>query len=233
MTSVNFDPFFQTTHDGTSGLPVNRKGKAMTQLLRINSSSRTDESHSAAVADAFEAEFRAKHPGSTVITRNVADGSIPFIAQKTIEGFYSPQDTLTDDLKAATALSDQLIGEIQGSDTLLLAVPIYNFTVPAALKAWVDQISRIGHTFAMDESGFRGLLKTRRAVVICTYGAEGYLAGEPFAAANFVQPYLEFLLRFLGITDIEFINVQGTATSAADQFEDRMTKARETAGLAA
>ncbi|OJJ09734.1 MULTISPECIES: FMN-dependent NADH-azoreductase [unclassified Roseibium] len=138
----------------------------MTQLLRINSSSRLTGSHSAAIADAFEAGFRAKHPACTGITRNVANGSIPFIAQSTIEGFYAPQEKLSGDQKAATALSDKLIAEIQASDTLLLAVPIYNFTIPEALKAWVDQICRIGHTFAMDENGFQGLVKARRAIVV-------------------------------------------------------------------
>ncbi|WP_428521946.1 FMN-dependent NADH-azoreductase [Roseibium sp.] len=205
----------------------------MTQLLRINSSSRLAGSHSAAIADAFEAGFRAKHLACTVITRNVADGSIPFIAQSTIEGFYAPQENLSEDQKAATALSDKLIAEIQASDTLLLAVPIYNFTIPAALKAWVDQICRIGHTFAMDENGFQGLATARRAIVICTYGAEGYLSGEPFEAANFVQPYLTFLLGFLGIEDVAFINVQGTATSTPGDVEDRLNSAKEIARLAA
>ncbi|QFT29341.1 FMN-dependent NADH-azoreductase [Labrenzia sp. THAF82] len=201
----------------------------MTQLLRINSSSRLQGSHSAAVADAFEAEFRTQHPGCRVITRNVSDGSIPFIAQETIEGFYAPQDGLSVELQAATALSDSLIAEIQASDTLLLAVPIYNFSIPAALKAWVDQISRIGHTFSMGEGGFKGLVKTRRAVVVCTYGAEGYLAGEPFSAANFVQPYLNFLLNFLGIESVEFVHVQGTAIAAADAFADRLEAAKDEA----
>ncbi|MCK7614348.1 FMN-dependent NADH-azoreductase [Roseibium sediminicola] len=205
----------------------------MTQLLRINSSSRQDGSHSAAVADVFEAEFRQKHPGCRVITRNVADGSIPFIAQETIEGFYAPQDTLSDDLKAATALSDELIAEIQASDTLLLAVPIYNFSIPAALKAWIDQIMRIGHTFSMGEAGFKGLVKARRAVIVCAYGAEGYLAEEPFAAANFLEPYLKFLFAFLGIETVDFVHVQGTATATPETFAGRLEAAREDARRAA
>jgi len=205
----------------------------MTQLLRINSSSRLEGSHSAAVADAFEAGFRAKNPGCHVITRNVADGSIPFIAQKTIEGFYAPQEELPGELKAATALSDELIAEIQGSDTLLLAVPIYNFSIPAALKAWIDQIMRIGHTFSMDETGFKGLLKTRRVVIVCAYGSEGYLAEEPFAAANYLEPYLKFLFAFMGVEAIEFVPVQGTATTGPDVFADRLQEAREKAKLAA
>jgi FMN-dependent NADH-azoreductase len=205
----------------------------MTQLLRINSSSRLEGSHSAAVADVFEAEYRQRNPGCRVITRNVADGSIPFIAQDTIEGFYAPQDTLSDDLKAATALSDELIAEIQDSDTLLLAVPIYNFSIPAALKAWIDQVMRIGHTFSMDETGFKGLVKARRAVIVCAYGAEGYLQEEPFAAANFLEPYLKFLFTFLGIERVEFVHVQGTATAAPEAFAERLDDARTQAREAA
>ncbi|GAB4521632.1 MAG: FMN-dependent NADH-azoreductase AzoR1 [Roseibium sp.] len=205
----------------------------MTQLLRINSSSRLEGSHSAAVADVFEAEFLRKHPGCRVVTRNVANGSIPFIGQKTIEGFYAPQDNLPGDLKAATALSDEVIEEIQGSDALLLAVPIYNFSIPAALKAWIDQVMRIGHTFSMDETGFKGLLKPRRAVIICSYGAEGYLPGEPFAAANFLEPYLRFLFTFLGVGTVDFIPVQGTATAAPDAFSERLAGAKAEARFAA
>jgi len=205
----------------------------MTQLLRINSSSRLEGSHSAAVADVFEAEYRRKHPGCRVVTRNIADGSIPFIGQQTIEGFYAPQDYLPGDLKAATALSDELIGELQDADTLLLAVPIYNFSVPAALKAWIDQVARIGHTFSMDEDGFKGLLKTRRAVVVCAYGAEGYLPEEPFATANFLEPYLNFLFGFLGVETVDFIRLQGTATAAPDAFSRRLDAARMEAERAA
>ena len=205
----------------------------MIQLLRINSSSRLEGSHSTAIADTFEAAFRQKQPGCRVVTRNVADGSIPIIGQKTIEGFYAPQDTLPAELKEATALSDELIGELQAADTLLLAVPIYNFSIPAALKAWVDQVTRIGHTFSMSETGFRGLLKTRRAVVVCAYGAEGYLSDEPFAVANFVQPYLKFLLSFLGIADVEFVHVQGTATATPEMLEKRLEVAGNAARTAA
>lgn len=182
----------------------------MTLLLRINSSSRKTGSHSAAVADHFEACFRQRHPGCRVITRHVADGSIPIISQKTIEGFYTPPEAMSAELLEATSLSDELISELQEADTLLIAAPIYNFTVPAALKAWIDQVVRIGHTFAYEDGRFSGLARTRRAVVVCAYGAEGYLDGQPFAAANFVEPYLRFLLSFLGIRDIRFIAVQGT-----------------------
>ena len=182
----------------------------MTRLLRIDSSSRTEGSHSSQLADQAEDIWRKANPQGKIVHRHLGRDPIPVLSQETITGFFSPQDTLTDDLREATALSDQLIEELQTADTLLLAVPIYNFSVPAALKCWIDQITRIGHTFAYEDGAFRGLTKTRRAVVICAYGADGYLEGQAFEAANFLDPYLRFLLSFLGIEDIAVVSVQAT-----------------------
>lgn len=182
----------------------------MSTLLRIDSSSRTTGSHSSRLADQVVTAWQRAHPGGRVRQRHLARAPIPQISQETITGFYTPPEAMTDDLRAATALSDQLIGELQAAETLLLAVPIYNFSVPAALKAWIDQVTRIGHTFAYENGAFSGLVATRRAIVVCAYGAEGYLVGEPFAQANFLEPYLRFLLAFLGIEEVEVVSIQAT-----------------------
>ena len=182
----------------------------MSILLRIDSSSRIKGSHSSQLADQAEALWRAANPQGQVVFRHLGQDPIPVLSQDTITGFFTPEDALTDEMRAATALSDTLIDELQNADTLLLAVPIYNFSVPAALKCWIDQITRIGHTFAYEDGAFRGLTRTRRAIVICAYGADGYLDGQPFAKANFLEPYLRFLLSFLGIEDVEVVSVQAT-----------------------
>ena len=182
----------------------------MSNLLRIDSSSRTEGSHSSQLADQAEAQWLKANPKGSVTSRHLGRDPVPVLSQDTITGFFTPPDALTDDMRNATALSDTLINELQSADTLLLAVPIYNFSVPAALKCWIDQITRIGHTFAYEDGAFRGLTQTRRAVVICAYGADGYLEGQPFAEANFLEPYLRFLLSFLGIEDIRFVSVQAT-----------------------
>lgn len=87
---------------------------------------------------------------------------------------------------------------------------MYNFSVPSALKAWIDQIVRIGRTFAYDGTNFTGLVTIKRAYVICAYGAGGYTDGGGFASFNFLEPYLKGLLSFLGITEIQFFNLQAT-----------------------
>jgi len=182
----------------------------MTTLLRIDSSARLDGSHTRAIGDHAQSLWQAENPAGEIIQRNVADGTIEMIRAETITGYYTSPEAFTPELTEATALSDALIAELQSAQTLLITAPIYNFTVPAALKAWIDQIARIGHTFSYENGNFTGLLNARHAVVICAYGAEGYLEDQPFAAANFLQPYLQFLLGFLGIETVDFISVQGT-----------------------
>lgn len=187
----------------------------MPHLLRIDSSSRQDGSHSRALADAAETAWRAANPELTVTTRDVTDGTIPVIASDTITGFYTPPEAMTAELRGATALSDRLIAEVQAADMLLISAPIYNFGVPAALKLWIDQVVRIGHTFSYEGGTFTGLVRADRAILCCAYGASGYGAGEPFAAANFVDPYLTFLMGFLGIGDVRTVAVQATTADDA------------------
>lgn len=197
----------------------------MPTLLRIDSSSRIVGSHSSYLADQAEDAWRSAHPGGRVLQRHLGKTPLPVLSQETITGFYTPPEAMTDGLRAATELSDRLIGELQAADTLLLAAPIYNFSVPASLKTWIDQVTRINETFAYEDGDFRGLVKTRRAIVICAYGAEGYLPGQHFAGANFLEPYLRFLLSFLGIGDVRVISVQ--ATTAEDSIvEANLAKAR-------
>jgi FMN-dependent NADH-azoreductase len=87
---------------------------------------------------------------------------------------------------------------------------MYNFSIPSALKAWIDQIVRIGRTFAYDGINFTGLVTVKKAYVICAYGASGYTDGGAFASFNFLEPYLKSLLSFLGIGEIQFFNLQAT-----------------------
>jgi FMN-dependent NADH-azoreductase len=179
-------------------------------ILRIDASSRGTGSVSRALGDYFEGAWLDRNPRDRVIRRDVAAEPIGHIADRTIAGFYTPPDRLTDELRDATALSDLLIEELQAADVLLLTVPMYNFSLPSALKAWIDHVVRSGHTFTYDASGFTGLVTGRRAYVLCAYGAGGYAGGGPSAAADFVAPYLGFILNFLGIQDVRFFAVEAT-----------------------
>ena len=187
----------------------------MPHLLRIDSNSRRDGSHSRALADAVETAWRMANPGGPVTIRDVTDGTIPMTGPDTIAGFYAPRAAMTPELRAATALYDRLIAEMQAADTLLIAAPIYNFGVPAALKLWIDQVVRVGHTCSYDGGTFAGLVRADRAILCCAYGASGCAAGQAFASAGFVDPYLTFLMGFLGIADVRTVTVEGTTADEA------------------
>jgi FMN-dependent NADH-azoreductase len=183
----------------------------MTQLLKIDASSRNGGSHSRELADAFTAEWRKAHPAGRVVVRDLVAKPIPHISDATIAGFYTPEAQRDTPLKQALALSDELIAEVMAADTILVSAPIYNFTVPSALKAWIDQVSRIGVTFSFDGKSFEGLVKGKRVYFALAYG----LPAEP--ATDMLRPYLQLLFGFLGMTEMNFITVEGTVTEQVAQ----------------
>jgi len=184
----------------------------MRTVLRIDASSRATDSRSRELGDYFESIWLNRNGGDRFIRRDVVENPIPHISNQTIAGFYTPDNQLTRELRDATKLSDRLIEELHGADAVLLTVPIYNFSIPSALKAWIDQIVRIGRTFSYDGKTFSGLVTGKRAYVICAYGAEGYSGNGPLASYDFLKPYLTLLLSFLGIQDIRFFTVEATTT---------------------
>lgn len=185
----------------------------MPSVLRIDAGSRTSGSHSRALADAFEHAWRVQTPDATVVRRDLVATPIEPISEATIAAFYTPADRRDAAAHAALRLSDALIGELQAADTVLVATPMYNFSVPAALKAWIDQVVRINETFAYDGQRFTGLVKARRVIVAAAFGAAGY--GEAFKAADFVTPYLTFLFGFLGVPDVTVVSAEATTADAA------------------
>ena len=111
----------------------------MPSLLRIDASPRRDDRHSRASCDALEAAWLARFPGATLTRRDLVANPLPHIHETTITGFYTRADQLDDNLKRALTLSDQLIDEVNAADTILIATPMYNFSLPSALKSWIDQ----------------------------------------------------------------------------------------------
>lgn len=199
----------------------------MTTILRIDASARTAASQSRALGDYFENAWKKHDPNAQVTRRDLAKESIPHIADQTIVGYYTPAEQMTAELRAATALSDRLIAELQAAEVFLLTVPMYNFSMPSALKAWIDQIVRMGYTFSYDGQNFGGLVKVKQVYVLCAYGAGGYTDGGPFSAYNFLEPYLKSLLGFLGIPDVQFIAVQATTADTASVANNMVIAKRQ------
>lgn len=179
-------------------------------LLRIDSSARVQGSQSRALGDDFERAWTQRFPTATITRRDVSAQPIGHIQNSTIMGMFSPPDQHTPEMTDALVQSDTLIAEIKAAEAVLITVPMYNFGIPSSLKAWIDQITRIGHTFSYDGKGFEGLLKGKKAYIVIAYGAGGYTNGGGFAAANFVEPYLKFLFGFLGFDEVVTFNDEAT-----------------------
>ncbi|WLQ11995.1 NAD(P)H-dependent oxidoreductase [Hahella aquimaris] len=174
--------------------------QSITRILKIDSSARAESSMSRKLAQQLTEKLVAASPGAEVVSRDVS-GGLPFVTEEWIGASYTPADQRTEAQNQALALSDSLIKEVQEADTLVIAVPMYNFSVPATLKAYIDQICRAQVTFRYTEQGPVGLLENKKAYVVTVTG------GTPVnSAADFVSAYMRQVLGFIGIKDVTFIN---------------------------
>ncbi len=182
----------------------------MPHLLKLDVSPRGDHSLSRRLGKQFLADWQGNHADAQVTTRDLATSNLPFVDLQWIGGAYSAPDQHTAEHRAALRISDELIGEINAADHILITTPMYNFAVPAALKAWIDHIVRVRKTFATTpEGGYKGLLEGKKATVITASGG-AYPPGTPYESYDQEIPYLRLILGFIGITDVTFIRGGGT-----------------------
>ncbi len=182
----------------------------MPTLLKIDSSPRGDQSVSRQLGNQFAREWQQAHNGGSVVTRDLASTSLPFVNTQWIAGAYTPPDQQNQEHKAALRVSDELIAELQAADHILITAPMYNFSTPAVLKAWIDHVVRVGKTFSVSPQGaYSGLLQNKKAFVILSSG--GVYAGTPIDGYDQETPYLRNLLGFIGITDVTFVRAGGTS----------------------
>lgn len=182
----------------------------MPHLLKLDVSPRGDQSISRRLGKQFLADWQGNHPGAEVTTRDLATSNLPFVDLPWIAGAYTAPDKHTEENKAALKISDELIAELIAADHLLITTPMYNFAIPAALKAWIDHIVRAGKTFAVTPEGtYKGLISGKKATVIIASSSD-YSAGAPAESYDQEIPYLRLILGFLGITDVTFVRAGGT-----------------------
>lgn len=200
--------------------------RLMSQLLLVTSSLFGDQSKSAQIAGEFVKTWRAAHPGTQVVERALTATTIPHLTLDALSALMTPAENRSAEQSASVAFADRLIEELEAADTIVLAVPMYNFSIPSTLKAWIDHVARAGRTFRYTAAGPEGLLKGKRVFVIT--GRGGFYSGESSAKVlDFQEPYLRGVLGFLGLTDIAFIHVEGLKVSP-EAAEQAMTRARET-----
>ena len=169
-----------------------------THILKIDSSARAEGSISRELGGDIIARLAETGPVD-VTERDVSTG-LPVVTGDWIGANFTPADDRSEDQRAELALSDTLVGELTAADVLVIGLPIYNFGLPASLKAWIDLVARAGVTFRYTENGPKGLLEGKRAIIAVASGGT-----EVGSEIDFATNYLAHVLGFIGITDVTFV----------------------------
>jgi FMN-dependent NADH-azoreductase len=180
----------------------------MAHILHIDSSPRSDRSHSRNLAHQFIDGWKTANPDDTITYRDLGHQPVPHVDEAWIAAAYTPQADQTPELTSAIALSDELIDELLAADRYVFSVPMYNLSVPSTFKAYIDQVVRVGRTFGVSDQGYVPLVHDKKMLVITSRGAD-YRSGTPFEGYDFQEPYIRAIFGFIGITDAQFINANG------------------------
>src|ERR1700720_3471675 len=190
----------------------------MPTLLHIDSSPLYGRSVSRELSDAFVTQWKASHRDGRVVDRDLNATAMPPINAEWVGAAYTPPEARTPQQKELLTLSDSLLAELEQADEYVFGVPMHNFGVPSVLKLWIDQIARVGRTFSYADGTPKGLLTGKKATFIIAIGGI-YDAQTQMASFNFVEPYLQSVFGFLGVTDATFLTTGGTA--ALNNGQDR------------
>jgi len=177
----------------------------MPTLLVVETSPRGDYSISRNLTRRFVANWQAAHPTGRVIQRDLMTTDLPFVNAPWLQAYFTPPEQHSDEMREVLRLSDELVGELLGADHLVIATPVYNYNLPAALKAWIDHIVRKGLTLGTDGSG---LVTGKKATVLLASGGV-YTEGSPIRDRDIATQYLRMILGVIGITDVTFIAAGG------------------------
>jgi len=182
----------------------------MSGILLITSSPR-EGSYSTRVARALAAKL-ADRDGSSITVRDLTHNPLPHIDDTFAVARNTPAERLTAAQRAALTLSDALLKELFAADVIIIAAGMINFSIPSALKAYLDHVLRPGVAFRYGEQGPEGLVRGKKAYLVVARG--GNYSQAPMQALNFQDTYLKAALGFIGITDVEVIAVEGIAFGA-------------------
>jgi FMN-dependent NADH-azoreductase len=175
-------------------------------ILQINSSARAEASHSTRLAASIVDKLRVANPRATLGMRDLTRQPHPELDEAALQALFTPAERRTPEQAARVALDDALIAEIQAADVIVVGVPMYNFGIPAALKNWIDAISRAQVTFRYSEKGPEGLLTGKKVYFALTRG--GIHRDTPLDTQ---VPYLKTMFGFLGMTDQRYVYAEGLA----------------------
>lgn len=168
------------------------------KILHIDASARKGDSVTRKLSAQLVSHL-AKNPGQ-VTYRDLNDG-LPFVDEAKIAAYFTAPQARTDEQREAIVMSDTIVSELKDNDVLVIGVPIYNFSMPAILKAWADLAARVGETFRYTATGPVGLLENKKAYVVIASGGT-----KVDSQIDFLTPWLRYYLGFIGIKDVTVIS---------------------------
>ncbi|MDX7988030.1 FMN-dependent NADH-azoreductase [Xenorhabdus sp. 12] len=190
----------------------------MSKVLVLKSSILAQASQSSKMADYFVGEWLSHHPDSQVTERDLAKNPVPVLDSEIFNALRQISTELSEQQKAALALSDEMVAELKTHDIIVITAPMYNFTIPTHLKNYFDLVARAGLTFQYTEKGPEGLLKGKRAIILASNG--GFHKDSP---RDTITPYLRVFLGFIGITDVEFVYAEGLSLNEESAKQAHLT----------
>jgi FMN-dependent NADH-azoreductase len=194
----------------------------MKTVLLINASPRGGQSTSRALGRELVEALQAKEGPLRVVERDLSTTVLPFLDQDLIQAIYTPEPQRSEAQRRALSISDELVDELLAADAVVLAAPVWNFSVPATVKAWIELVARVGRTFRYTAEGPQGLVGDKPVYVVKSSG--GVFSEGPAQAWDFFEGYLKHFLGFLGLKQVTVIRAEGL--SLAGQSEARLASAR-------
>lgn len=177
------------------------------KLLHIDSSVTGDQSVSRELTARTVAAWVATHPGTQVERLDLAVDVVPHLSADAL-GFRTGQAAATEVQRQENALSEALVSQFLAADVVVIGAPLYNFTVPTQLKAWIDRLAQAGRTFKYTDKGAVGLAGGKTVIVGLSRGGI-YSTSEGGRAMEHQESYLQTIFGFMGITDVRFVRAEG------------------------
>jgi FMN-dependent NADH-azoreductase len=179
----------------------------MKNILHIISSPRGEESISTQLGNTVLEKLISKYPGSRITVNDVVSKNYKPLQSVHVTAYRLPEDKHTEEHKDALRDSNEAVAEVMNADIIVISVPLYNFGIPAALKGWIDHIVRAGKTFSYQTGKPEGLLLGKK--VFLAIASNGVYSEGPSKSMDYAEPYLRFILGFIGVTDITTYRVEG------------------------
>jgi len=203
------------------------------KLLHIDSSILSANSVSRQLTKDTVTQWVTTHPGTTVEYLDLAVNTPSHLSAESL-GFRMPAGSadLSEVQKHENAVSEALVSQFLAADVIVVGAPLYNFSIPSQLKAWIDRIAQVGRTFKYTETGPQGLAGGKTVIVASTRGGV-YSTSEGGRAMEHQESYLQTVFGFLGITDVRFVRAEGVAMGDAKKAEALQEAANGIAKLAA